>query len=180
MSTDIFNDYTSESDAYEEEYSLNETQFKEKKKHLKENKVFLRNVLTEYIDAHRELFTTSIIEQENNQYDNDTNNNETNDNDTNNNETNNNETNDDEEFEDVDSEIVDNLIEFEYQKCLGVLNLIFDFCDTKNIDYDRDFLVEKMRGYTIVLKPYCLNHHNYLGYLKNKRWRAKISKWYFY
>ena len=59
MSTDIFNDYTSESDAYEEEYSLNETQFKEKKKHLKENKVFY-NVLTEYIDAHRELFTTSI------------------------------------------------------------------------------------------------------------------------
>ena len=187
---DIYNEVYSESDGYDEEYSITREQFNEKKKHLRENKIFY-NILPEYIENHRELFTISILEQVHSNESNE--NNEKNEDNQDNEEINNEKENtkeicidnnydnedndlndDDDEFEDIDGEVIDKLIEFEYQKCLGVLDLVMQYSDSKGISYDKDFLIEKLRGYMIVMKPYCLYHHNFIGYLKVKDGELKL------
>lgn len=185
---DIYNEEYSESDGYDENYSISREQFNEKKKHLKENKIFY-NILPEYIENHKELFTMSILEQvstsdnqdnENSSVDNDNNdgNNDNNDNDEDNEKKividGELEHGDDDIFEDIDSEVIDKLIEFEYQKCLGILDLVLQYSDSKDITYDKEFLINKLKGYMIVMKPYCLNHHNFIGYLKIKDGELKL------
>jgi hypothetical protein len=171
---DIYNEQYSESDGYDEEYSITREQFNEKKKHLRENKIFY-NILPEYINNHKELFTMSILEQVNSYENDDKNITESQDfiNNNDDNETDLTDSNAD-VFEDIDSEVIDKLIEFEYQKCLGVLDLVIQYSDSKDIKYDKEFLIEKLKGFMIVMKPYCLNYHNFLGYLKIKDGELKL------
>jgi hypothetical protein len=176
---DIYNEEYSESDGYDENYSISREQFNEKKKHLKENKIFY-NVLSEYIENHKELFTMSILEQVSTS---DNLNNEKCEVDNDDNDKDNEkkividgelEHEEDDTFEDIDSEVIDKLIEFEYQKCLGILDLVLQYSDSKDITYDKEFLINKLKGYMVVMKPYCLNHHNFIGYLKIKDGELKL------
>ena len=66
------------------------------------------------------------------------------------------------------------MIEHEYKKCLGVLDLVLKYADTKNIEYNREYLVEKLRGCSIVMKPYCLHYHNFMNYLKIKDGKLEL------
>jgi hypothetical protein len=176
---DIYNEEYSESDGYDENYSISREQFNEKKKHLKENKIFY-NVLSEYIENHKELFTMSILEQVSTS---DNLNNEKCEVDNDDNDKDNEkkividgelEHEEADTFEDIDSEVIDKLIEFEYQKCLGILDLVLQYSDSKDITYDKEFLINKLKGYMVVMKPYCLNHHNFIGYLKIKDGELKL------
>ena len=170
---DIYNEVYSASDGYDEEYSITREQFNEKKKHLRDNKIFY-NILPEYIENHRELFTISILEKVNTIENDENDENDENNKEININNQDENELNDEDEFDDIDGEVIDKLIEFEYQKCLGVLDLVMQYSDSKDISYDKEFLIEKLKGYMIVMKPYCLYHHNFLGYLKIKDGELKL------
>ena len=46
--------------------------------------------------------------------------------------------------------------------------------NSKDVSYDKEFLKDKLKGFMIVMKPYCLNHHNFLGYLKIKDGELKL------
>jgi len=181
--TNIYAESSSGSEAYDEDYNISEDFFKEKKKILKENKIFY-NVLAEYISSNPDMFAKQEYKhqkEKENEHDNehdDTIHDDTIHDDTIHDDTIHDDTQEhehdesvhsgSESEEEIETEIVDAIIEHEYQKCLGVLEMLFKYADTKGIVYSRDFLTNKLRGYTIVMKPYCLCYHNYLGYLKIK------------
>ena len=170
-STNIFVDTSSGSEAYDEEYSISEEVFKEKKKALKDNKVFY-NVLAEYIDSFPEMFQKLEINKsiQNNNL-------EVNENleeDKNTGENLEEYLSGSESEEEIETEYIDAMIEHEYQKCLGVLDLVLKYADNKNITYKKDYLTEKLRGFSIVMKPYCLHYHNFIGYLKIKDGKLEL------